>query len=410
MGAAKKGEVMHIWLVSIFEQTPVDKVFSTRFLSVADKALERGHRVTFWGSTFKHNTKNQRYPATTVINYKAGYDLVFVKSLAYQSNLSFKRIWSHYKIGTAMTQEFDKHGKPDVILLAFPPISLAYEVTRWARRSGIPVVMDIIDPWPTSFETKVPPWASFLSKPIFYLPRKRLAEALEGVDILTSISYQYLDWANQFHPVKEKHYLYPAADFTAIRQFIENAAPVEDGHDTFNVIYAGSLASSYDIDTILQAAERLLGYEDIHFYMAGTGPQAEKIQSYQERFDNLTYLGRLPKDELMRYYAHSHVGLTQHIKGATQSVTYKLFDLLAAGLPILNSLESEMRDIIVGNQVGLHNPPGDATALQENILQLYKNPDLLLTYKTNGLHLAKEVGDTEVIYKRFVEILETKCH
>jgi glycosyltransferase involved in cell wall biosynthesis len=401
---------MNIWLVSIFEQTPVDKVFSTRFLSIAEEALSRGHQVTFFGSTFKHNTKEQRFAETTIVNQATHYNLVFVKSDAYVKNVSIKRLNSHAKLGKDMVKEFGRHPKPDVILLAFPPISLGYEVSKWTNENKVPLVMDIIDPWPDLFEREVPVWATSLAKPVFAIPKKRVGATLKNVNTLTAISNQYLNWADQYFSVTQKECLYPAADYAAIRGYIDNAESLELAKKKLNIIYAGSLASSYDIDTILAAASSLSSKADIHFFLAGAGPQEEKILSYTEKYENLTFLGRLAKDDLMRYYAHCDLGMTQHIKGATQSVTYKLFDLLAAGLPILNSLESEMKDIMVNNEVGLHNDPGDGARLKDNILEFYNHPQKLNSFKKNGLKLAEEVGDTKVIYKRFVNLLEEQCH
>lgn len=400
---------MNIWLVSIFEQTPVDKVFSTRFMSIAEEALMRGHQITFWGSTFKHNTKEQRYEKTTYLEYKENYQLVFVRSMGYAKNVGAKRLFSHALVGKRMVKEMEKAERPDVILLAFPPISLAFEVTSWAKQNGLPVIMDIIDPWPTHFETAVPRWASFLKGPIFKMPRARLTESLKKVDVLTAISTQYLDWSSAFFDVSQKECLYPAADYSAIRMHIENAQFLNLPKMKLNLIYAGSLASSYDIETILGAAKHLSNHEDIHFYIAGVGPKEAIIQEFVAKNNNVTFLGRLSKDVLMDYYAHCQVGMTQHIKGATQSVTYKLFDLLSAGLPILNSLESEMKDIIVDNEVGLHNDPGDSEGLAQNILTFYHNPDQCRRYQENGLRLAREVGDTKVIYKRFVDLIEEEC-
>ncbi len=400
---------MNIWLVSIFEQTPIDKVFSTRFISIADEALSRGHKVTFWGSTFKHNTKEQRFDKTTYLDHKDNYRLVFVKSMQYEKNVAPKRLISHAILGKEMVKEMQKTGKPDVILLAFPPISLAYEVTAWAKNKGIPLIIDIIDPWPSSFEKAVPGWASFLKDAIFSIPRKRLTESLKRVDVITAISNQYLDWSSNFFEVEAKECLYPAADFAVIQRYIKDSKSLDLPQKKLNLIYAGSLASSYDIATILEAAHELATYEDIHFFIAGAGPQEDKIEAYTEDHSNLTFLGRLAKDVLMQYYAHCDLGMTQHIEGATQSVTYKLFDLLSAGLPILNSLESEMKDIIVNNKVGMHNSPGNAQELAQNILSFYENPEKLKSYKENGLKLAREVGDTKVIYKRFVDLLEEQC-
>ena len=400
---------MKIWLVSIFEQTPVDKVFSTRFLSIAEEALARGHQVTFWGSTFKHNTKEQRFEETTYLDYNENYKLVFVKSIGYEKNVAPKRLISHALLGKEMVKEMDKADMPDVILLAFPPISLAFDVTTWAKKNDVPLIIDIIDPWPTLFESAVPGWASFLKGPIFKTPRERLRESLKKVDVLTAISNQYLDWSSEFFEVQQKECLYPAADYSAIRKFIKNAKPLDLPKKRLNLIYAGSLASSYDIETILGAAKQLTDHEDIHFYIAGAGPKEALIEEYTSVNGNVTFLGRLNKDVLMDYYAHCDLGMTQHIKGATQSVTYKLFDLLSAGLPILNSLESEMKAIIEENKVGLHNNPGDSEGLAQNILTFYQNQCQLIGYRENGLKLAREVGNTKVIYKRFVDLIEEQC-
>ena len=378
-------------------------------MSIAEEALSRGHEVIFFGSTFKHNTKEQRFETTTIVNQAPKYDLVFVKSNSYENNVSFKRLKSHAKLGKDMVKEFAKHQKPDVVLLAFPPISLAYAVSIWSKENQIPLVMDIIDPWPDLFEREVPSWASLFSKPVFAIPKKRVSKTLKNVKTLTAISNQYLKWANQYFSVTNKECLYPAADYAAIRKYIDNALPLDLPLKKINIIYAGSLASSYDIETILDAAKKLKKYNEIHFFIAGAGPKEDIIKDYELAHENLTFLGRLAKDDLMRYYAHCDLGLTQHIKGATQSVTYKLFDLLSAGLPILNSLESEMKEIIVDNKVGLHNAPGDSVSLKDNILDFYHNPEKLRAYKENGLTLAREEGDTKVIYKRFVNLLEEQC-
>ena len=405
---------MNIWLVSIFEQTPVDNVFSTRFLSVADEALSRGHKVTFFGSTFKHNTKNQRFDKTTEINYADNYDLVFIKSMTYSGNVSPKRLWSHYVFSKNARSEFEKRfhsgDKPDVILMAYPPVSLAFETSEWAVKKGIPIVADIIDPWPDLFALAAPDSLKGVANTALKPLQLKFKRTLKNLNKLTSISNQYLAWAKEYHPVDKTECLYPAADFTVINDKVKNAEQVP-GFDEkkLKVIYAGSLASSYDIKTILGAADLLRENKEIHFFIAGAGPQESAIKAYMNDHRNVTFLGRLPKEELMRYYAASDLGMTQHIKGATQSVTYKLFDLLSAGLPILNSLESEMKKIIVDNNVGLHNDPGDAKQLATNISYFYDNPEKLKQYKENGLNLAKKEGDVRVIYKRFVDLLEEEA-
>lgn len=397
---------MRIWLVSKFEQTPVDKVFSTRFLSIAEEALRRGHEVIFIGSTFKHNTKNQRFAKTTEIEHKPGYKLLFVHSQSYRRNISPRRLWVHYVYSKELVRELETRTRPDVILMAFPPVSVVYELGRWAKSRGIPTVMDIIDPWPDTFSTAIPAIAKPLEGLFLGPMRQRLREALRNISSLTAISQQYIDWASSYYDgIPVKQVFYPAVEMEHVMEAVQSK---RDTHRTgLQVIYAGSLASSYDIPCILEAADMLeQTHPEIRFTIAGVGPQAPLVETYQRTHRNLEYLGRLPKAELMKHYAAADLGLTQHIKAASQSVTYKLFDLLAAGLPILNSLESEMKEIILDNQVGLHNAPGDAAKLAENIIWFYENRDELARYQANGWRLTRETGDAASVYKRFVDLLE----
>jgi glycosyltransferase involved in cell wall biosynthesis len=398
---------MHYWLVSIFEQTPVDKVTDTRFQCIARELLRRGHTVTFFASTFKHNTKNQRYSETTVISVEEGFTMVYIKSAAYRKNISVRRMSAHWQFARDAVSAFPEYEKPDRILVAFPPISLAFSTAIWARSQKIPVFIDIIDPWPDIFRKPLRSLPAFVQNALLFPMERKVRTLFKTVDGVTAISRQYIDWARKYNSeLYPADCFYPAVDFEGMQRQLKEAAQsgLKD-ESPFCVIYAGSLASSYDIPAILQAAgwlERKYG-QAIRFLIAGAGPQAESIKEYEQAHGNLVYLGRLSKQELMRQYYLSDAGLTQHIKGASQSVTYKLFDLLACGLPIFNSLESEMKDIILDNQVGFFNEPGNGIQLAENIERLYLDKGLQQRYRDNALRLTRSQGDSRVVYGRLVD-------
>lgn len=403
---------MTIWLISIFEQTTEDKVFSTRFISIVDEALKKGHNVIFFASTFKHNTKIQRFKDTKEIINSKNYKIVFVKSEGYKKNIGIKRLFSHYKFGNDLIIELDKHEKPDIILFAFPPIHLSYKVSSWAKNNKIPVVMDIIDPWPDIFIKPLPVKLKFLGHIFFYPLKRKLTYILNNISSVSAISNQYLKWAQTYtRKHLQTHCFYPSTDLSYIQSEVSKIGLELKGlRDNYilTVIYAGSLASSYDIPCILQTADILnRKYQNkIKFKIAGVGPQEKLIYDYINKNTNLEYLGRLPKDELMKQYYLSDLGLTQHTVGASQSVTYKLFDLLANGLPILNSLESEMDKIITDNRVGLFNKPGDYNKLAENIEIFYNDRDMLNEYKSNAIKLTARLGDTKIVYAQMVNVLE----
>lgn len=401
---------MNIWLISIFEQTPVDNVFSTRFICIADAAIKRGHDVTFFASTFKHNTKNQRYSNTTIVPVNDKYRLVFIKSLGYKKNISAKRLYSHHVFSKHLLKELEKSNKPDVIFMAFPSISIAYEITKWAKQFHIPVIVDIIDPWPDIFRKNMKGIPLKLQDLILAPMIARVKSIFKKASAVTAISHQYINWARGYYPqLSQTDCFYPAVQLKQVQnQLAVIGSKVTKDISKFRIIYAGSLASSYDIPTILKAANIL---EDKYpgkteFIIAGAGPHAVAVNEYAEKNTNLKYLGRLAKHDLMKEYFLSDLGLTQHIKGATQSVTYKLFDLLACGLPIMNSLESEMKDIILDNKVGLFNAPGDAVCLAANIEYCLTNKIEYEAMRQRAVELTARLGDADVVYENALGFIE----
>ncbi|MBS1534260.1 MAG: glycosyltransferase family 4 protein [Bacteroidetes bacterium] len=402
---------MNIWLVSIFENTPIDDNLNTRYNSLVTEANKRGHQVTFWSSTFRHNVKQQRFDGYKEVEINQQTRVKFVPADAYQQNISVARMASHYKLSKSMVALFDAEPKPDVIVVAYPPISTAHEVIIWAKKQNIPVIVDIIDPWPNAFLEHMKGLKK-IAVHLGILPLKQKANSVfNNASGIMAISKQYIDFAKTYRKSSvPTAVFYPAVQFDEMkRQLTEAAQKVSKDSQRITVIYAGSLGFSYDLPTILKAAEILEKEQpNIHFIIAGDGPQKEMVQVYEQQHSNLEYLGRLPKEKLMEEYYLADIGLTQHIQGATQSVTYKLFDLLACGLPIMNSLESEMKSIILDHQVGFHNEPGNARQLADNILKCAADPQLLQTMKKDALALTQKLGDAAVVYSKALDFIESQ--
>ncbi len=400
---------MKIWLISIFENTPLDDNQNTRFNAITNEALSRGHDVTFWASTFKHNVKKQRYSETTTIDVSEKLRVKYLLSSAYRSNISFTRMLSHKKLASLYRRELEKVDElPDVIYIAYPPISLVYEVTKWAEKHEIPVIVDIIDPWPDSYRRKM----KFLPKKaqdvLLSTTSKKVKYIFKTASAVCGIAEQRLSWAKTyFSDISRVEYFYPAVYLEEMQGTLSEIREKEKAQGKFSVIYAGSLESSYDIPTILKAAELLEKKEpEIEFVIAGRGLQKDIIEKYVTKHRNVRYIGRVPKDELMREYARADLGLIQHHKNATQTVTYKLFDLLGSGLPVMNSLESELNDIVLKNKVGLFNEPGNYEKLAENISYCFNNRNELKRMKERAVATTAELGDAKSVYGRVVNLIE----
>ncbi|WP_421947813.1 glycosyltransferase family 4 protein [Phaeodactylibacter xiamenensis] len=402
---------MNIWLISLFDPTPLDEPIYPRFISIANAAAAKGHFVTHFTSTFRHTTKTHRFDKSVSKKIYDRYTVHFTRSMGYTRNISLRRFLAHRNYAKRLVSEFPGRPKPNIIFISMPPLSTVYEVTKWAENQDIPVVIDVIDPWPDSFIKDVPNQIKSTVRIFLRSFYCRLKMALKRSTAVTAISNGYLDWANKFHDDdKPVELFYLAIDLNAIQSELQRYEHEKDD-GPLRLIYAGSLASSYDIPTIIEAAkiiERKYPGQS-QFIITGKGPQLDIIISAQKQTKNLKYLGWLSKEELIHQYAIADVGLIQHKNSLTQTITYKFFNYMSAGLPLLNSLQSEMAELIKKEQLGLNNKEQDVDALVENIESYLKDPSLLHRHSANALAFTKKYGDMQVVYGRLIDFLEQQA-
>jgi glycosyltransferase involved in cell wall biosynthesis len=399
---------MIIWTISLFDPTPYDRVGDYRFIQIAKMAVKRGHRVIHFTSTFRHTTKRQRFPESKTLEQGPGYTIEYIRSKGYKKNISFERAAAHADFAEKLMETFESRQKPDVIFVSMPPLDSAERVVRWGKAHDVPVLTDIIDPWPDSFIKDVPsilkPAARVVMRPFY----NKLRTILEDSTVVTSISNGYLDWARRNCPaIQRTACFYPALNLDSIQESIQKYRGEEHRNsDALRIVYVGGLGSSYDLPAIVQAAEVMQRKHPgrTEFVVAGSGPQDKLVKEYARKLENLSFLGWISEEELMRQYALSDVGLIQHKNNLTQTITYKLFSYLSAGLPILNSLQSEMADIIQENEVGFNNINGDVSGLVKNIERFLEDRNLLSSYKENALALTRDKGDSATVYGKMLDL------
>ncbi|MEL7222983.1 MAG: hypothetical protein AAGJ93_16795, partial [Bacteroidota bacterium] len=152
------------------------------------------------------------------------------------------------------------HEKPDAIFISMPPLSTIHYVSKWGKKNKVPVTIDIIDPWPDSFIKDVPATIKPLARLAIYPYYRMLSNSFNRSKRVTAISKGYLQWASTFFgPGIKSDYFYLAADLDEVRSFADkvNQGEKKDHPEDIRLIYAGSLASSYDLPCILEAAEIL---------------------------------------------------------------------------------------------------------------------------------------------------------
>src|SRR5439155_1642902 len=122
--------------------------------------------------------------------------------------------------------------------------------------------------------------------------------------------------------------------------------------------------------------------------------------------DNVEFLGWLDAGALARLLGTSDLGLACYRRGATQTVTYKLFEYLAAGLPVLCSLAGEMGDVLRRERVGFVYRAEDPADLAR-VIRDCGDRGALAPIAARARRVAETLGDAPRVYRDMARLLET---
>ncbi|MDP2820535.1 MAG: glycosyltransferase family 4 protein [Polaromonas sp.] len=142
----------------------------------------------------------------------------------------------------------------------------------------------------------------------------------------------------------------------------------------FNVVFAGNLGTVQALDTVLAAAQLLREESDVRFVLVGSGSRSEWLQQETRRLglDNVGMPGRYPPSDMPGILAQASAVLVSLVRDPimSQTVPSKVQAYLAAGRPIIASLDGEGARVVVESGAGVACPAEDAQALAEAVIQL----------------------------------------
>jgi len=182
-------------------------------------------------------------------------------------------------------------------------------------------------------------------------------------------------------PVKEKAGLIPIIYFPTPGEInIECTTTERSSHiklflkNGFNIVFAGNLGSVQSFPTILYAAELLKYERDIRFLIVGSGSQYRWLENEinHRKLSNVVLTGRQPIELMPQIFSDASALLVSLIRDPILNLTIpaKVQSYLAAGKPIIASLDGEGARIVIESKAGIVCPTENPAALAEAILKL----------------------------------------
>lgn len=308
--------------------------------------------------------------------------IVTHRYLMYPSNSSgtFPRVMSMLSFSSAAIFSFFKvrKFKPDYVLVESPPLTLAFTGWMLSKFLDSKLIMNVSDLWPLSAKE-----LGAMNEGYAYKLLLKLESFLyHRSHICTGQSQEIVDYVSRIKP-KNTWLLRNGVDVTRFN----NSTSVR----TNRIVYAGLIGVAQGIDSICENINfNELGLE---FHIYGSGGGVSQLNEFLKKNLNncIKYCGVISRDEIpviLGQYDAMLVSLVKNIYGAVPS---KIYEAMAAGLPIVFSGEGEGAQIVTQNNIGWISQPGDWSGLVQNLKTLTNlSEDNLLNLKQKSRKVAVE--------------------
>lgn len=146
----------------------------------------------------------------------------------------------------------------------------------------------------------------------------------------------------------------------------------------FNVVFAGNLGTVQALGAVLDAAELLLPHAEVRMVLVGSGSRSEWLQQevLRRQLGNVQLAGRFGPEAMPGILGQASALLVSLVRSPimSQTVPSKVQAYLAAGKPIIASLDGEGARVLEESGAGVSCPAEDATALAAAVLRLRAMP------------------------------------
>ncbi len=156
--------------------------------------------------------------------------------------------------------------------------------------------------------------------------------------------------------------------------------------DIFNLIYVGGLTEIRGVTQMIQSLEYITKKVKLtlcgKFYPAIYEEQVRSLRG----FEKVEYSGWIDPNDILHKMIQSDAGIVcvHPITNYLTALPVKLFEYMAAGLPVITSNFPLWKEIVEGNKCGICVDPLNPKEIAEAIEYLIEHPELRKKMEENG--------------------------
>ena len=379
--------------------------YSLRIGNLAAELADRGHQVSWHASTFSHY-KREFVTSQQVNAQGQAFQIQLHQAGAYRKNISLARWRHHCRLALAEFFTLLKQPKLDLIFCCVPTLESALACLVVSRIRGVPLVLDIRDPWPEVFALAAPKRLRPLVRTVLF-PYFQLAYGLfRHCTGLTAVSQSFLDWAQQSSGRTSSRKGFDAVFYHGCHD-LTTSGSVDIREGPLRVIYLGGFSTIYEFETLEKALKNGLGKsQEVEFILVGQGgDNYHRLRSELQQYNNIHMPGWLPREEAYRLASTCHVGLVPLKASHSHFLPNKPFEYASLGLGLLTCAEGEVRHLVEANECGWHFREGDDGSLQAIIARLLRQAEDLQLARRKAREFWEQQGNAQVIARNLADHL-----
>jgi glycosyltransferase involved in cell wall biosynthesis len=276
---------------------------------------------------------------------------------------------------------------PDYILTESPPLTLAATGVLLAKLTGARHIMNVSDIWPLSARELGAVADGFLHKML-----KRLENRLYSSSFAcTGQSQQIADYL-KFNGCDRVHLFRNGVDVSRFDHSV-----VKRNDEGFKIVYAGLLGVAQGILALVQN----INFKEIgaEFHIYGDGAEKKQLEIFLESHpDSGVFLHEVvDRSHVPTIISQFNLTIIPLVKPLYGAVPSKIYEAMAAGLPMLFAGGGEGAELVKKYETGWVCEPSDFVAMKTALLDISKLGNVEFErVQRNCVNAAQQVFDRKI--------------
>lgn len=299
-----------------------------------------------------------------------GVEILRVPLWADHSSNPIRRILNYVSFALSSATAGNYAKDVDVIYVYATQMTPALGPWLWRKFRGAPYVLHVQDLWPDSILGSTMVANSRAGKLIRVIIEPWLRNVYENAAAVIGIAPTMVrTLTSRGSQESTTEIVYNWAD---------DAAPVhveEKDPENTEILFAGNIGDMQDLETVVRAAHQV---EDlpVAFTVVGDGVSKEKVIALAKELGctNISFRGAVPRTEMPEIYAAADFSLVtlRDLEVFRGTIPSKFQASIAHGVPVISTVQGDLRGLVEEHEVGLTAESEDADSLAQAIREAHR--------------------------------------